>query len=120
MRRLATSDGADRYQLNAVVAVAEAIPLGSLRLGMSCLIGRASPHVRGTRLVETSDQLPSTPTAALRLALQAGLLPVAFADADLDSRNRRGTRPRHTPDGQFAATNFLVGSRLGDQSSDPL
>src|SRR5229473_7110553 len=114
MRSLATSDGADRNPLNAVVAVAEVIPLGTLRLGISRPIGRTRTHVRRTRLVEGSYKLPPAPAAALRLPLQTGLLPVAFADADLDSRNRRSTRPRHTPDGQFAATNFLVRSRLGD------
>ena len=96
MRSLATSDGADRYPLDAVVAVAEVVPLGTLRLGISRLIGRTRTHVRCTRLVEASDKLPPAPAASLPLPLQTGLLPVAFADTDLDSRNRRSTRPRHT------------------------
>ena len=91
MRSLATSDGADRYPLNAVVAVAEVIPLGTLRLGISRLIGRTRTHVRCTRLVEASYKLPPAPAAALRLPLHTGLLPVAFADTDLDSRNRGST-----------------------------
>ena len=39
MRSLVASDGADRYPLNAVVAVAKVIPLGTLRLTISGLIG---------------------------------------------------------------------------------
>ena len=99
-------DGADRYPLNAVVAVAVVIPFGTLRLGVTRLIGRARSHVRRTCLVDASDELPPAPAAALRLSFEAGLLPTAFADADVDSRNRRDARPRHTPDGQFAATDF--------------
>src|SRR5713101_5290418 len=67
MCSFASSDGADRYPLNAVVAVAEVIPLGTLRLGISRLIGRTRTHVRRTRLVEASDKLPPAPAAALRL-----------------------------------------------------
>ena len=67
MRSLATSDDADRYPLNAVVAVAEVVPLGTLRLGISRLIGRTRTHVRRTRLVEANDKLPPAPAAALRL-----------------------------------------------------
>src|SRR5260370_39287026 len=114
MRSLVASDGADRHPLNAVVAVAEVVPFGTLRLTISDLIVRALTHVRRTRLVEATDKLPPAPGAPLRLSLQTGLLPLAFADAHLDSRNRRSTRPRDAPDGQFAATDFLVGSRLGD------
>lgn len=114
MRSLAASDGAARYPLETVIAVAEAVSLGTLRLDISGLIVRARTHVRRTRLVEASDKLPPAPGAPLRLPLQTSLLPVAFADAHLDSRNRRSTRPRDAPDGLFAATDFLVGSPLGD------
>jgi hypothetical protein len=93
MRSLATSDGADRYPLNAVVALAEVVPLGTLRLGISRLIGRTRTHVRCTRLVEASDKLPPAPAAALRLPLQTGLLPVAFADTT--STRAIGAAPDH-------------------------
>jgi hypothetical protein len=66
MRSLATSDGADRYPLNAVVAVAEVVPLGTLRLDISGLIGRARMHVKRARLIEASDKLPPAPAAPLR------------------------------------------------------
>lgn len=63
-----TSGDADRNALDAVVAVAEPIPLGAVGLCLPRLIGRASAHTGNAGFVQASNQLPPAPAVAKRLA----------------------------------------------------
>ena len=73
-----------------------------------------SPAIRRAGLIEVGQQLPPLPAVALAVTDKPGRLPWAVADADIDTGDRRGPRPRHTADDQLAGGDLRGAGRLGD------
>src|SRR5262249_9058806 len=100
--RLGFHDGllhdANRHVLDAVVPVAQAVPLGAIRLRTARAIRGASAEAHHARGLDASDHLPPLPAVTGALADQTRFLPRAAADADLDARNGCRARPGHAAD----------------------
>src|SRR5262249_37166983 len=92
------SDHLYRHRVDRVVAVAQTIPLGALRLSPTGGVGGARPDSDRARMLKTRDQLPPLPSPAPPFADQARFAPRPPIQAYIKPRYASPPPPGHPPE----------------------